>query len=114
MPGPGADAREAATASVFSNVHFTAVIAVTDAVAMGVCRGLQTRRIRIPRDISVVGFDNTYFSCFLNPPLTTVDVPRIELSRLAISALMGQQSKTVIAAYLTYYSGINGSPTHAF
>jgi DNA-binding LacI/PurR family transcriptional regulator len=93
MPGPGADAGEAAIASVFGSVDFTAVIAVTDTVAMGVYRGLQARRIRIPQDVSVVGFDNTYFSRFLNPPLTTVDVPRTELSRIVVSALIGQESQ---------------------
>jgi len=86
--GPGADAGEQAIQSVFGKVRFTAVIAVTDMVAMGIYRGLQSRKVRIPEDVSVVGFDNTYFSRFLNPPLTTVDVPRSELSRLAISALI--------------------------
>ena len=86
--GPGADAGEEAVRSVFGKVRFTAVLAVTDMVAMGVYRGLQSRKMRIPEDVSVVGFDNTYFSRFLNPPLTTVDVPRLELSRLAIAALL--------------------------
>ncbi len=86
--GPGADAGEQAVQSVLGKVRFTAVIAVTDMVAMGVYRGLQSRKVRIPEDVSVVGFDNTYFSRFLNPPLTTVDVSRSELSRLAVAALL--------------------------
>lgn len=86
--GPGADAGEQAIHLLFGKVRFTAVIAVTDMVAIGVYRGLQARKVRIPEDISVVGFDNTYFSGFLNPPLTTVDVPRSELSRLVITALL--------------------------
>jgi len=86
--GPGADAGEQAIESVFGKVRFTAVIAVTDMVAMGVYRGLQSRKVRIPEDVSVVGFDNTYFSRFLHPPLTTVDVSRSELSKLAVSALL--------------------------
>ncbi|HUZ95513.1 MAG TPA: LacI family DNA-binding transcriptional regulator [Edaphobacter sp.] len=86
--GPAADAGEQAIASVFGKVRFTAVIATTDMVAMGVYRGLQSRNIRIPEDVSVVGFDNTYFSRFLNPPLTTVDLPRAELSRLTIETLL--------------------------
>jgi len=86
--GAGADAGEQAIESIFGKVRFTAVIAVTDMVAMGVYRGLQSRKVRIPEDVSVVGFDNTYFSRFLNPPLTTVDVPRSELSRLAVAALL--------------------------
>jgi DNA-binding LacI/PurR family transcriptional regulator len=97
MPGPGADAGEAAIASVFGKVKFSAVVAVTDTVAMGVYRGLQARGVQIPRDVSVVGFDNTYFSRFLNPPLTTVDVPRTELSRAAVCALMGRESQRQIS-----------------
>lgn len=87
--GPGPQAGEAAIASVLGSIPFTAVIAITDMVALGVCRGLQARGLRIPLDVSVVGFDNTYFSPFLNPPLTTVDVPRSELSRLVVLALTG-------------------------
>lgn len=86
--GPAADAGEQAIASVFGKVRFTAVIATTDMVAMGVYRGLQSRNVRIPEDVSVVGFDNTYFSRFLSPPLTTVDLPRAELSRLTIETLL--------------------------
>jgi DNA-binding LacI/PurR family transcriptional regulator len=94
MEGPGADAGERAIASVFGRVGFTAVIAITDMVAMGVYRGLQARGVRIPQDISVVGFDNTYFSRFLNPPLSTVDVSRADLSRMAVEALLNRATQT--------------------
>ncbi len=87
VAGSGADAGLAAIASALGRVPFTAVVAVTDVVALGVCRGLQERGVSIPGDISVVGFDNTDFSRFLHPALTTVDIPRAELSRLAVEAL---------------------------
>ena len=90
LRGPGADAGESAIAQTIDALHYTAVIAITDLVAMGVYRGLQSRKVRIPDDVSVVGFDNTYFSRFLTPPLTTVDVPRDELSRAVIAALLGR------------------------
>jgi DNA-binding LacI/PurR family transcriptional regulator len=65
---------------------------------MGVYRGLQARGVQIPREVSVVGFDNTYFSRFLNPPLTTVDVSRSDLSRLTIESLLkrSEASKKMI------------------
>lgn len=88
LRGPGADAGEQAISETFGTLHYTAVIAITDLVAMGVYRGLHSRRVRIPEEVSVVGFDNTYFSRFLTPPLTTVDVPRGELSRSAVRALL--------------------------
>lgn len=97
IPGSGADAGEQAIASVFGKKRFTAVIAVTDTVAMGVYRGLQARGVRIPHDVSVVGFDNTYFTRFLNPPLTTVDVSRVELSRLAVAALLGSEPSCLLS-----------------
>lgn len=90
--GPGADAGEQAIVSAFASEHFTAVIAMTDLVAMGVYRGLQSRNLRIPEDVSVVGFDDIYFSRFLNPPLTTVNVPRVMLSRVVVQTLLEGKS----------------------
>jgi LacI family transcriptional regulator len=86
--GPAADAGEQAIASTFRSARYTAVIATTDMVAMGAYRGLHARNLRIPDAVSVVGFDNTYFSRFMNPPLTTVDVSRTGLSELVVSALL--------------------------
>jgi LacI family transcriptional regulator len=86
--GPAADAGEQAIASTFRSARYTAVIATTDMVAMGAYRGLHARNLPIPDAVSVVGFDNTDFSRFMNPPLTTVDVPRTELSQLVVSALL--------------------------
>jgi LacI family transcriptional regulator len=86
--GPGADVGESVVASVIGRRRFTGIIAVTDMVAMGVYRALQERKFRIPEDVSVVGFDDAYFSKFLNPPLTTVRIPREQLSRLTVEALL--------------------------
>ncbi len=86
--GPGADAGEKAIAQALGSIRFTAAVAVTDTVAMGMYRGLQARGLSIPKDVSVVGFDNTYFCRFLHPPLTTVDIPRTELSRAVLAALL--------------------------
>ncbi len=85
--GPSGEAGERAIAEAYKDDFYSAVVAATDNVALGVYCGLQRRKLRIPDDVSVVGFDNTYFGRFLNPALTTVDVPRSELSRLVISAL---------------------------
>jgi len=87
VPGLGAPAGEEAISRALGRFPFTAVIAVSDIVALGVYLGLQQRGVRIPQEVSVVGFDNTNFSRFLNPPLTTVDIPRDKLSRLVIEAL---------------------------
>jgi LacI family transcriptional regulator len=65
----------------------TAVIAMNDLTAVGVCRALHQNGLSAPRDISIVGFDNTYLArCFM-PSLTTVDVHAGLLGRLAADAL---------------------------
>ncbi len=94
--GPGADAGEAAIAEAWGKLAFTAVIATTDMVAMGVYRALHDRGVRVPEDISVVGFDNAYFSRFLSPPLTTVDIPRSEISQIVVHALRQQGPGSLI------------------
>ena len=96
IAGPGADAGEQAIRSIVDLKRFTAVIAVTDTVAMGVYRGLRARGMRIPQEVSVVGFDNTYFARFLDPPLTTVNVSRSELSRLSIATLLGPEANRLL------------------
>ncbi len=89
--GPGADAGQQAIAAVHGQVPFTAVVATTDMVAMGVYRALGERGVRIPAEVSVVGFDNTAFSRFMNPPLTTVDISRAALSEAVIASLMERE-----------------------
>jgi LacI family transcriptional regulator len=102
IAGPAADAGERAIASALGRVRFTAAVAVTDLVAMGIYRGLQAHELRIPHDVSVVGFDDTYFARFLNPPLTTVKIPCDQLSQMAIEALLkpANQSEKQLALSL--------------
>lgn len=93
--GPGAEAGETAIASALDQFYFTAVIAVTDMVALGAYRGLQRRGLRIPDDVSVVGFDNTYISRFLSPSLTTVDIERTQLSEIVVRELLSSEQRSV-------------------
>ncbi len=86
--GPGAEAGETAITSALDQFFFTAVVAVTDMVALGAYRGLQRRGLRIPNDVSVVGFDNTYISRFLSPSLTTVNIERTQLSEIVVKELL--------------------------
>ena len=90
IQGPSADAGEQAIAEAEA-FNFTAVIAMTDMVALGVCRALLARGVSIPDQVSVVGFDNNDFSRFLSPPLTSVDVSRQKLSDLVVETLMKRE-----------------------
>ncbi len=62
----------------------TAVFAATDAIAAGMIEAARTRGLRVPGDLSVVGFDDTEIARLLSPPLTTVRQPLREMGRVAL------------------------------
>nr|WP_279616876.1 LacI family DNA-binding transcriptional regulator [Streptomyces caeruleatus] len=66
-----------------AQVAFTAVFAGADAVAVGALAALREAGLQIPRDVSLVGFDDVPFAADLTPSLTTVRVPYEELGRTA-------------------------------
>ena len=66
----------------------TAVVCVNDYMAMGVLRELRAQGLSAPSDVSVTGFDNIEFSEFTNPPLTTLNIPRASIGRMAVEALL--------------------------
>ncbi|WP_029136271.1 LacI family DNA-binding transcriptional regulator [Nakamurella lactea] len=55
--------------------HATAVLAYNDQLAIGVIKGIQALGLRVPQDISVVGFDNIILDEIVSPALTTVAAP---------------------------------------
>jgi LacI family transcriptional regulator len=61
----------------------TALIAACDFMAAGAYQAIYAQRLRVPEDISVVGFDDT-LAAYLAPPLTTVAQPMHELGRAAV------------------------------
>ena len=67
---------------------FTAILAANDQMAMGACLGLHRRSVRVPQDVSVVGFDDLPISRYFLPPLTTVLHPAYELGKVAGSAML--------------------------
>lgn len=66
----------------------TAIIAANDMMALGVMQELRERGLHVPDDISIVGFDDIAFTSLCHPQLTTVRLPRTELGRKAVEALM--------------------------
>lgn len=66
----------------------TAIFAGNDRQAAGVYRALHELGKRVPDDMSVIGFDNLPYTEIMNPPLTTVHVPRLELGRAAATMLL--------------------------
>ncbi len=66
----------------------TAIFATNDIVAIGAWRKLVESGFRIPRDISIMGFDDIEISRFLVPPLTTVAQPYREIGAQAVELLI--------------------------
>jgi len=62
----------------------TAVFATTDVLAIGAIKGAEEAGLRVPRDVSVVGFDDIPFAVYTVPSLTTVRQPIPAMARLAI------------------------------
>ncbi|MDX3380542.1 LacI family DNA-binding transcriptional regulator [Streptomyces niveiscabiei] len=67
-----------------AGVRFTAVFAGTDMVAVGALAALKEAGLKVPEDVSVIGFDDVPFAADLTPGLTTVRVPYEELGRTAV------------------------------
>jgi len=76
----------------------TAILAMSDAIAIGAIRGLRDRGLSIPADVSVVGFDDIELAETTDPPLTTVHQPirgkGEEAARLLLSLLAGNEEPT--------------------
>ncbi len=66
----------------------TAVFAASDVLAMGALAGAREQGVRVPEDVSLVGYDDIDFAAYCNPPLTTVRVPAYEMGRLAVKVLV--------------------------
>jgi LacI family transcriptional regulator len=79
---------EATQRLLASGVRFTAILAANDQMAFGVRLALHERGLRVPQDVSLVGFDDLYFSRYMTPPLTTVHHSAQDLGRLASEAWM--------------------------
>lgn len=71
-------------ASVIAARRHKAVIAYNDVMAIGLIRGLSERGIRVPEDVSVIGFDNIFASELTAPGLTTIAAPLTMLGESAV------------------------------
>jgi LacI family transcriptional regulator, galactose operon repressor len=96
------DGARAAAAMLLFQPPVTAILAGCDILAAGALQAVYRLGLRVPDDVSLVGFDDTY-APFLAPPLTTVAVPLVEVGRaaacLAIRALEAAQEADLPASY---------------
>ncbi len=75
--------RHAADQLLTSGVSFTAIFAQSDLLALGALAALRARGLRVPQDVSLVGFDDIPVASVFDPPLTTIHQPMREVGALA-------------------------------
>jgi LacI family transcriptional regulator len=72
---------------------FTAIFAFNDISAIGAISALREAGLRVPEDISVIGFDDIDSASFHNPPLTTIRQPLRQMGRFAAETLLKRITK---------------------
>jgi DNA-binding LacI/PurR family transcriptional regulator len=92
------DGTKAALQMLNESCGATAIQAVNDLVAIGCADALLSKGLRIPEDISLVGFGNILTAEYFRVPLTTIRQPKYRLGMAAVEAMMnllkGQQVET--------------------
>ena len=73
-----------------TGVPFTALLAFNDVSAIGAVRALREAGLSVPRDVSVLGFDDIQSAAYQNPPLTTVRQPLHDMGLLAAEAIIAR------------------------
>ena len=76
----------------------TAVFAANDAMAFGVIRAARERGLKVPDDLSVVGFDNVEMATIMEPALTTIHQPKYEMGEAAVEILLKMATRASGAA----------------
>jgi DNA-binding LacI/PurR family transcriptional regulator len=82
------DSKRAALELLKSSERPTAIFACFDSLAVGVYQAAKEVGLRIPEDLSVVGFDNTILATIVDPPLTTVAQPIDEIGHQVVDLLV--------------------------
>ena len=91
---------EIATAQLLAErVPFTALFAFNDISAIGAIRALRSAGLRVPQDVSVVGFDDIASAAFQNPSLTTVRQPLRHMGMVAAQTLLQRIAAPAPAPY---------------
>lgn len=79
---------EAIEQLVARNILIDAVFAVNDAVAIGSMHALRAKGLRIPEDVSIIGFDDEPYASYFNPPLASVWQPVYDMGMLSSKILL--------------------------
>jgi LacI family transcriptional regulator len=85
--------REAMLRMLEAGAKPTAVVASNDLTAIGAMGAIVEWGLKVPDDISVIGFDDIQLSAYTQPPLTTIGLPRVEIAEAAFHALLHARDK---------------------
>jgi LacI family transcriptional regulator len=89
-PDPGPEPGHLAAQELLShNSPFSAIFSFNDVSAIGAVSALREAGLSVPRDVSVVGFDDVLFAATSHPPLTTVRQPLRQMGQMAATTLLG-------------------------
>lgn len=66
----------------------TAIFVSNDTMVIGAYKAINELGLRIPEDVSIIGFDNSFFAPYLNPPLTTIDISFSDIAKRATTLLI--------------------------
>lgn len=69
-------------------IPFTGLVCANDEMAAGAIAVAQQRGMTIPDDFSIIGFDNVFFTTYMNPPLSTVHYPIDMMGRMAARCVL--------------------------
>ncbi len=71
-----------------------AIFVCNDMMAMGVINAASEQDIKIPQDLSIIGYDDIHIAEFMTPPLTTMHQPKYRLGQVAVETLLKKLDKT--------------------
>lgn len=80
----------AVAATELLDAGHTALVCASDVMALGAMRAVHARGLRLPEDVSVVGYDDSPLMAFTDPPLTTIRQPVQSLCRAAVQMLLSE------------------------
>jgi LacI family transcriptional regulator len=84
------DAGRAAVERLIGRTRPDAIFCANDLLALGALSALRDVGLEVPRDVALVGMDNTNLSAVTSPPLTTVDLGSAERARTAVELLLAR------------------------
>jgi len=88
-PDWGPESGHAAIARLLERgTSFSALFAQSDLIAVGAIRQLRVAGLRVPEDVSVMGYDDLPIAAYVDPPLTTVHQPMREVGELAAAVVL--------------------------